>query len=387
MSRLTDLAGAGLYVHIPFCSAICPYCDFAVLTGGTEKRRRFVASLLAEIDLCEDFPHPFDTIYFGGGTPSLLEPEELEAILESLQAKFDVDPRVWISLESNPEDVNRRSAAEWRRLGVQTLSLGVQSFDAAELRFLGRRHDPDSARKSVEVALEAGFAIVSLDLIYGLPETTTASWQQNLETAVGLSPQHISCYQLTVSAETPFGRQRSRGKLTELSNDRQAEHFILTHELLGERGYPAYELSNFAREVEHRSRHNQKYWCHAPYLGLGPSSHSFDGTRRWWNARHLDDYQSRIEGAERPIEASETLSRADLALEAMMLGLRTVEGVDIQDFKKRFGVDLLEGNRQYIGQGIERGEMMLSANRLALTVRGLAIADGIAANIDINIED
>ena len=253
---------AGLYLHVPFCSAVCPYCDFAVTVGGPRSRAAFVEALLAEIALVAGGPEgawPFDTVYLGGGTPSALAADNLGRILAAVAGAFALAPTARVFLEANPEDVTPAALAAWRALGVGTLSLGVQSFAAGALVFLGRRHRLAAGRRSVERARAAGFDTVSLDLIYGLPGQDAAAWRGDLEAAVALAPDHLSCYQLTVHEGTPLGRRRARGELRELPEEGQAELFELTHGFLASAGYPAYEVSNFARVPEHRSRHNAKY--------------------------------------------------------------------------------------------------------------------------------
>jgi oxygen-independent coproporphyrinogen-3 oxidase len=379
----------GLYLHIPFCSAICPYCDFAVLTGGAERRAGFVARLLAEIPLWEVDRAAFrgiDTVYFGGGTPSALAPEQIAEILAALHGHLDVGADAWTFFEANPEDVTPESARAWRELGVRTLSLGVQSFDPGALRFLGRRHDPALARRSVEAARAAGFDTVSLDLIFGLPGQTPELWRRTLETAVSFAPDHISCYQLTIHEGTPFGFRLARGKLAEMPEPEQADLFLLTHRVLADHGLPGYEVSNFARGPEHRSRHNTKYWDHTPYLGLGPSAHSFSGLeapRRWWNERKLGPWERRINRGERPVAGSEGLAAGDLALEALMLGFRTAEGIDLPRFRQRYGIDLRDGNAPLIERLAEESLLRVTENRLVPTLEGLAVADALARDFEV----
>ncbi len=376
----------GLYLHIPFCSAICPYCDFAVLTGGREHRARFVEHLLTEIRMWHDDRARFesiDTIYFGGGTPSALLPGDYSRILAAIRENLSIREDAWIFFEANPEDVTPASVKAWRDLGVRFLSLGIQSLHPAALRFLGRRHTPEEAQRSVELAREAGFDTVSIDLIYGLPGQTAADWRRMLEEAVALKPDHLSCYQLTIHEGTPFGFRLARGKMAEIPEPEQAELFLLTHRFLADHGYPGYEVSNFARSPEHRSRHNQKYWDHTPYLGLGPSAHSFSGTRRWWNERELKPWEARIDSGERPVADGEELTRDDLAVEALMLGFRTAEGIDLELFQERYGVDLAAINARLI----ERltGERLLrpEAGRLVPTLEGLAVADSLARDFEV----
>jgi oxygen-independent coproporphyrinogen-3 oxidase len=377
----------GLYLHVPFCSAICPYCDFAVLTGGPEKRQRFTDHLLSEISLWSPDRSLFesiDTIYFGGGTPSALSPDDLARILSSLRSNFSIQDDAWVHFEANPEDVSRESVQAWRDLGVRFLSLGIQSFDAEALKFLGRRHTPETARRSVEIAREAGFDTISIDLIYGLPGQPFEVWRHTLEDAAALQPDHVSCYQLTFHEGTPFGFRLEQGKMTELPEEAQGEIFFFTHEYLRDHGIPGYEVSNFARSPEHRSRHNQKYWHHVPYLGLGPSAHSFSGNRRWWNERKLKPYEMRIEAGERPIAGSEELTRNDLALEALMLGLRTVDGINLEVYRERYGVDLLNGNEPLVERLVSQGLLEIKGNVLIPTLSGLAVTDSLARSFEIS---
>lgn len=377
--------GPGLYLHLPFCSRICPYCDFAVVTGNAGRRQRFVAALLAEMELSRGEARPFDTVYLGGGTPSLLSEEQLARLLAAARERLGVLTDAWILLEANPEDVTPASLAAWRRLAVRTVSLGVQSFDASELAFLGRRHAPAEARRAVELARQAGFDTVSVDLIYGLPGQEPAAWRRTLEQAVELAPDHLSCYQLTVEDGTPFGRRRRQGTLEELAEEAQGELFDLTHAFLAAAGYPAYEVSNFAAAEVHRSRHNVKYWRHTPYLGLGPSAHSFDGGgRRWWNLRGLALYERAVGAGRRPVAGSEELTPGQLALEALMLGLRTAEGIDLAAFEERFGLDPAAANPGLVEEMAARGLLILAGGRLAPTRRGLAVADALAARFEVD---
>lgn len=381
-------SGPGLYLHVPFCSAICPYCDFSVLTGGPTLQRDFVDHMVAEVEAWAEpspdlFGAPFDTLYFGGGTPSSLAPRELERILTALHRSLEIAPDAWLFLEANPEDVTLESVTAWRDLGVRTLCLGTQSFDAEGLRFLGRRHTPLRGRQAVELALGAGFATVSLDLIFGLPGQTPGGWQRDLEVALSLAPQHVSCYQLTIHRGTPFGFRRDRGRLVELPEETQADLLLLAHERLESQGYAAYEVSSFALSPEHRSRHNVKYWRHAPYLGLGPSAHSFAGNRRWWNERKLGPYRDRLGRGERPVAGEERLEPQELALEALMLGLRTCEGVDLGKLRRRWGLDLEDVNRELVADLVSRGLLRASKGRLRPSRQGLAVADALARAFEI----
>jgi oxygen-independent coproporphyrinogen-3 oxidase len=383
-------AHPGLYLHIPFCSAICPYCDFAVLTGGAEARARFVDHLIAEIRMWapdRDLFPGIDTIYFGGGTPSSLTPEDLARILAAARESLSIQDDARIFFEANPEDVNPASLGAWRELGMRTLSLGIQSFDESDLRFLGRRHTPEEARQSVRLAREAGFETISIDLIFGLPDQTPERWLRTLTDAAALEPDHVSSYQLTFHEGTPFGFRLSRGTMSELPEDAQAELFVLTHTFLRDHGLPGYEVSNFARAPEHQSRHNRKYWDHTPYLGVGPSAHSFSGPlhrQRWWNERKLKPYAVRIEAGERPMAGREDLGPPDLSLEALMLGFRTAEGIDLDRFRELYGQDLPERNTRLIERLAGEGLLEVHGRRLVPTLAGWAVADSLARDFDLD---
>ncbi|MBZ0113055.1 MAG: radical SAM family heme chaperone HemW [Thermoanaerobaculia bacterium] len=378
----------GLYLHIPFCSKICPYCDFSVLTGTEERKAQFTVNLCREIKSWrgEDWARPFDTIYFGGGTPSALAPEGIFEILETLESNLDLEDSPWIQFEANPEDCSKSTTASWRELGIDVLSLGVQSFDDDQLAFLGRRHDGRGARLAVETALDAGFSAVSIDLIFGLPGQTPARWQQDLEAAISLGPQHISCYQLTIHEGTSFGFRAQRGQLSEMPNEDQAELFRITHRRLAEHGYAAYEVSNFASAPRFRSRHNQKYWQHVPYLGFGPSAHSYRGRRRWWNARKLPNWQRLVEAGQRPIEDAETLDSSQFLLEALMLGLRTTRGVDFDALSQEHSQDLWTERLPVIERLVGQGFLTVHGRSIAPTLEGLAIAETLVSNLVSNLD-
>jgi putative oxygen-independent coproporphyrinogen III oxidase len=374
---------AGLYVHLPFCSSICPYCDFAVMKGDAERRRRFVGTLIDEVGLCGDFEDPIDSVYFGGGTPSILEARQLGEILGTARARLPVEESARLSLEANPEDVDETSLAGWLGLGVDMLSLGVQSFSDESLAFLGREHGAREACRAVEMALAAGIGTVSIDLIYGLPGQSVEGLRRDLDTAISFRPHHLSCYQLTVHEKTVFGVRKRRSQLLELDPGRQETFFFETHERLAAAGYEGYEVSNFAVAPEHRSRHNQKYWRHAPYLGLGPSAHSFLRRRRWWNERKEVTWRRRVEAGERPIAGEEVLSTADLVFERLMLGLRTRDGVDLAEIRHAFGVDLEQANSGLLEELAATGLLVGSGTRVVPTLAGMAVADSLAVRFEI----
>jgi oxygen-independent coproporphyrinogen-3 oxidase len=388
----------GLYLHLPFCSAVCPYCDFSVLRAGVPARKRFVDHLVAEVPLAAREwrdPTPFDTVYFGGGTPSLLPAGDLARVLDAGREHLAVAPAPWVFLEANPEDVTPMACAEWRDLGVRTLSLGVQSFSDDALRFLGRRHDGKRARAATDTALAAGFDTVSVDLIFGLPDQTPENWRRDLMAVVDLGPGHVSCYQLTIHPRTRFGVSARRGQLSEMPEREQSILFDLTHRVLADAGFSAYEVSNFARSPDHESRHNRKYWDHTPYLGLGPSAHSLatadaDGRRRahrWWNERRTPPWERRVAAGERPVAGEERLGPRAMATEALLLGLRTTAGVDLDGFAARYGIDVLAVNDTLVALLAAEGRLVVTSGptgrRLVPTRSGLAVADGLAAAFDV----
>ena len=368
----------GLYVHVPFCSAICPYCDFAVVTGDAHRRKRYLEHLLRELEARTELTD-FDTLYFGGGTPSLLESDDLHQIRE--RASLTADCRVF--LEANPEDVTESSLARWRELGVSTLSLGIQSFDDDALSFLGRRHTASDGRTAIEAARGAGFETLSIDLIFGLPDQSLRTWRRTLDAALAHEPDHISCYQLTVHEETLFGRRKREGTLREAGDEALAELFRETYRSLEAAGFTGYEVSNFAHGAEHRSKHNEKYWDHTPYLGIGPSAHSFDGRMRSWNMRSLFSWQQQIDASASSIAGHETLDDEALLLETIMLRLRTRDGLDFDDVTERFDVDLLQCNRELVDRLCDEKLVELSGRRLRPTVEGLAIADSLATSFQL----
>ena len=381
--RSSKSSKPGLYVHIPFCSSICPYCDFAVLTGDRSRQERFVSHLLREIELSDGEIRGFDTVYFGGGTPSFLHAEGLSEIAEAIADKGWLDPVCRWFLEANPEEVKRSSLSVWHELGIRTLSLGVQAMDDEALRWLGRHHTVEDVGRSVALARKAGFDELSLDLIYGRPGQEVSDWRKELEAAVALAPDHLSCYQLTIHDETLFGRRKRGGEVMEASEDRQAELFRLTHEFLADAGYEGYEVSNFARSEAHRSRHNQKYWYHTPYLGLGPSAHSFDGRSRFWNERLLLDWKKKIDRGESAVEGREKLSAKDFLLEAVMLRIRTKDGLDLTWVREQFHIDLLKVNEELVAKLSDDGLLELDEDWLRPTLDGLAVADRLAVAFDV----
>ncbi|MCX8119056.1 MAG: radical SAM family heme chaperone HemW [Desulfobacterota bacterium] len=370
---------AGLYIHIPFCLSKCPYCGF-YSTTSVSQIPAFLEGLFREMEMAKgrDPLGPFDTLYLGGGTPSLLDPSQLERLLNEVRKEFDLSPESEITIEANPGDLNRSYLRSISELGINRIVIGVQSFEDEVLAFLGRRHSAAEAFQALEWVREAGFQNLGIDLIYGVPGQGLEAWLQDLKQALSFLPEHLSCYELTFEPETPLGRRFRSKELPAPKEEARYEFFLRTSEFLEGNGYLHYEVSNFAREANYASRHNQKYWDHSPYLGLGPSAHSFQSDRRWWNHRCLDRYLEAIAQGTLPMEGQEVLTLEQLKLETLFLSLRTRRGIDLADFKARFGSDLLTDLKGVLTRLEEEGLILLQEGHLSPTVKGLAVADGMA---------
>ncbi len=368
---------AGLYIHIPFCLSKCPYCDFYSVSS-LSLLPAFLEVLFQEMELYRGRSGPCDTVYIGGGTPSLLNPRQLEAILQRVQANFRLLPNAEITLETNPADLDQASLASMRAMGINRLTIGCQSFDQAILTFLGRRHSANQAVNAIEAACSAGFTNIGLDLIYGIPGQGMEAWMATVRRALSFAPAHLSCYQLTLEPETPLGISLRQGAFSLPDEMLQYDFFIKTAEMLEDAGYVHYEVSNFARDMTLASRHNQKYWDHTPYLGLGPSAHSFAANRRWWNYRSVDQYIAALKSGHLPVEASEDLTMEQLQLEALYLGLRTKRGIHLKDYAARYCVDLLARKGDRLTTLQDEGLIAIEDGHLYPTRAGLAVADSLA---------
>jgi putative oxygen-independent coproporphyrinogen III oxidase len=365
--KKTDSA-PGLYVHVPFCKTKCPYCDFHSIVSGTSPAA-WLGALEREAALYRGSFGGFDTLYLGGGTPSFLGEDEIERLVAAIRGAFDFAPDSEVTIEVNPDDVTAGKLARWRALGFNRVSLGVQSFNDDELSFLGRRHDAAAARRAIVLARDAGFDDLGCDLIYGFEGHRPASWRRTLDEAVSLVPEHLSCYQMTLEHSTEFGRMVGRGEMTQLGEEPQRSFFLETSRLLTDAGYIHYEISNFSRGEAYVSRHNHKYWRHVPYLGLGPSAHSFHDGRRWWNVRSVDGYVEALARGESPVEGDETLGEDDLALETLYLGFRTREGVALEDLRR------YPNWRAVLESLVSESLVTLTGDRARPTLEGFLVAD------------
>ena len=324
-----------LYLHVPFCRRRCSYCDFSIAVRERIPAREYVEAVLQELALVRDSSDgALETLYLGGGTPSLLPPNALKTLLTSLRDAFHVTPSrddVEVTLEANPEDVTPESATAWRRAGVNRVSLGAQSFDDRVLKWMHRPHDAARIGHAVRALRAAGIDNISLDLIFALPAELERDWARDLDLACSLLPAHLSLYGLTVEERTPLARWVSRGATSVPNDDRYAEEYLLAHARLAACGYAFYEVSNAARDG-HRSRHNSAYWSGRAYVGLGPAAHSFDGRARRWNTAAWEAYRRALAAGRSPVDSEEVLTDEQRELERAYLSLRTDTGVSLSAY-------------------------------------------------------
>lgn len=417
------MTDGGLYIHVPFCLNKCGYCSFYSV-ASPDLIPEFVKAIVREMafykssfvpfdtktlnsseknvnlssprkresrELCKKMVSRlrgndgeeylftgFDTIYIGGGTPSLLSTAQVSNILETAGRHFAIAPNAEITVEVNPGDVSPTYFRELKTLGVYRLNIGVQSFDDRLLQFLGRRHSAKEALAAMDDARNAGFQNIGLDLIYGVAGQDARLWIGTLKQALSFAPEHLSCYQLSLDEKTPLYKQYKKEDLPLPTEDQALDYFLTTSQILTDAGYIHYEVSNFARTEHLKSRHNTKYWRHAPYLGLGPSAHSFLNAKRWWNKSDVRAYLENIAGGYKPVDRSEELSSEQLQLEALFLGMRTKDGIDLEQYKTRYGSDLLAEKSLIINELIKNKLVQIKEGYLCPTLAGMAVADSLA---------
>ncbi|MFT3908839.1 MAG: radical SAM family heme chaperone HemW [Ferruginibacter sp.] len=373
---------AGIYIHIPFCRQACSYCNFHFSTSLALKDE-FIASLIKEIALTESITNTdetIDTIYFGGGTPSLLNSNELASLFEALQKKFNINKNAEITLEANPDDINRIILNEWMNIGINRLSLGVQSFKEEELKWMNRAHNAKESLKSIDEIPDAGFNNFSVDLIFGSPLLSNEELEKNLQIIFDKNVPHISCYALTVEPKTVLNKLIEQKKSLPVNSEKQAAQFLLLMDAMKQHGYEHYEISNFAKPGM-RSKHNSSYWQGKPYYGFGPSAHSFNGinTRRWNIANNALYIQS-IKNNEIPFE-EEVLTDTQRLNEYIMTALRTAEGINTEKVSLEFGIECLKKLKTSIKKYIDSNKVIIQNTNLVLTNEGKLFADGIAADL------
>lgn len=372
---------AGIYIHIPFCRSRCSYCDFATGLYESALTERYVAGVVSEIaSWCEvNQPEPVDTIYLGGGTPSLLSPAQLKALMNAVHERFEVSPNAEVTMEMNPGTVTSEILKAFKDLGINRASFGAQTFDDRELARLGRSHSADDTRRTYSLLREAGFNNVSFDLIAGLPGQTPSAWLHNLDEAFALRPEHVSFYLLEVHEGTPLATHIKTGMQPEPNEDVAAEMYRVMLERAGEAGYQHYEISNLCLPG-FESRHNTKYWTGAPYYGFGCSAHSYDGAaRRWANERDLSKYVGIVEGEGSPLVEDRRLTEGDRRAEAVFLGMRMMAGVKTGEFKELFGVDLRAAHADDLRNFQQAGLIEFDGDLLRLTRAGALLSNEVFA--------
>ena len=369
---------AGVYIHIPFCKQACHYCDFHFSTSR-QQEEAVLAAMHREIILRKDFlSAPVSTIYFGGGTPSLLSSESIANLLSTIHQHFSINADPEITMEANPDDVNPDRALAWKKAGINRISLGVQSFRNEWLEWMNRAHHAEQSFQAIKDLQAAGFDNISIDLIFGMPEQTLEAWKEEIQTALQFGIPHLSCYALTPEPKTALWHMIESGKTLQIDSDQQARMFLQLMENMELAGYEHYEISNFALPGK-RSRHNSAYWKKIPYLGIGPSAHSYNGEERMWNIKNNSLYQKAIKEDRLPL-TSEKLSPAENWNESIMIALRTMEGIDLNEVEKRWGKKEVEQLLQDADVKRERQLIQLQDNHLRLTREGKLLADQIAAD-------
>lgn len=368
----------GIYLHIPFCKQACHYCNFH-FTTSLRYKQEMVEAICKEAVLQKNYTgnQIIETVYFGGGTPSLLDQQDLQQILHAIHSHYPVDANAEITLEANPDDITAKKLQDWKSAGINRLSIGVQSFFEEDLQWMNRAHRAAEALSCLKLARDL-FDNITIDLIYGSPGLSNEKWKQNVQTAIDLGIPHLSCYALTVEPKTPLDKLIRLQQKAEVDPEAQSAQFLLLMEWMHAAGYEHYEISNFAKPGW-RSRHNSAYWQGQTYLGLGPSAHSYNGSERQWNPSNNNIYIAAIEKGELLFE-KEVLTPDQQLNEYIMTALRTLEGIQLEVLNNKHGVDpaaLLKKAGGYI----QTGHMILQNNALLLTNEGKLLADGIAASL------
>ncbi|MBT1699832.1 radical SAM family heme chaperone HemW [Fulvivirgaceae bacterium PWU4] len=371
---------AGIYIHIPFCKQACHYCDFHFSTS-TAIRQELLNAMSDELLLQRHYLYgeKVETIYFGGGTPSLLGADELNLLLKPVNTLFTVAPDAEVTLEANPDDLTPSRLAELRQLGINRLSIGIQSFQDSVLKFLNRAHDATAAMQCVGQARQAGFQNISIDLIYAIPGQADEAWQANIDAALKLAPEHISSYSLTIEEKTAFGRWAAQGKLKAADDDLAAKQLEMLVATLEREGYEQYEVSNFSKPG-YQSRHNSSYWKQQRYLGIGPSAHSYDKVSRQYNVSNNHQYVRSMKEGRIPFER-EVLSTEDHVNEYLLTTLRTQWGSDLEKLKQEYGYDVLGQHGGLINDLLARKLAVVERNFLKLTRTGRLLADKISSDL------
>jgi oxygen-independent coproporphyrinogen-3 oxidase len=372
----------GIYLHIPFCKQACHYCDFHFSTTLKEKRK-LLDALRKEIVLQREFFGPgratLDTVYFGGGSPSILTGDEIKALMLEIEIHFSFADDVEITLEANPDDLDSEKLKALKEAGINRLSIGIQSFEDADLMWMNRVHSASQAVGSVKRAQQAGFSNITIDLIYGTPMLTDEKWKNNLKIAFDLNVQHLSCYALTVEPRTALAHRIEEKKEKNIDDKKQAVHFEMLMDLAEQNGFEQYEISNFAKDNKY-SRHNSSYWRGEKYLGIGPSAHSFNGIERQWNVKNNMQYIQSLAEGKIPFE-KETLTPENKFNEYVMTSLRTMWGCNLETIRRNFGDEIAAGFFKQAIQYVNDGMMLQQKQNFILTKKGKLFADRMAAEL------
>ena len=370
---------SGIYIHIPFCKQACHYCDFHFSTN-LKKKDEMVLALAKEIEMrkSEFQDEIVETIYFGGGTPSILQIEDLKFLIDAVYKNYKVVENPEITVEANPDDLTENRIIELSNNKVNRLSIGIQSFFEDDLQLMNRAHNVEEAKKCLEIATHY-FDNISIDLIYGVPEMSNEKWLQNIETALSFGVPHISSYALTVEPKTALHSFIQKGIIPQPDDEVAQEHFQILVDTLSENGFIHYELSNFGKE-NYFSKNNSSYWLGKKYIGIGPSAHSYDGKNRGWNVSNNSRYIKSIQENKLPIEI-ETLTKTDRYNEYIMTGLRTIWGVSFERIEQEFGKTYLDYLNQQAAKFIEDHLLFVDDNILRTTKKGKFLSDGIASDL------
>ncbi len=374
---------AGIYFHIPFCKQACHYCDFHFSTS-LKYREEMLLAMQEEVSLQSGYltGKNIESIYFGGGTPSLLDVDDIERLIDAIASHFDILPDAEITLEANPDDLGRDKVTAISRSSVNRFSIGIQSFFDEDLRWMNRAHRAEEAERAIQLVQEKGFSNITADLIYGYPLLTDDKWQYNIGRLLDFGIPHISAYGMTVEPRTALAAFIRKGKQAGMDDGQGAGQFESLMKILAEAGYEQYEISNFAKSG-HYARHNSNYWRGVPYLGIGPSAHSFDGSTRQWNLRNNAQYIRSVQAGIVPYEREE-LSEQDQVNEYIMTALRTVWGLDLGYVEARFDVSYGHVLRTGLQPFVSRGEVSLLGDVATLTDKGKLLADRIAAELFVD---
>lgn len=370
---------AGIYIHIPFCRKACHYCNFHFSTTHHQIQPMMAAIEKEALLQSRYLQDPIETVYFGGGTPSILSIEDLQKLMTVIRNEYQIVPTAEITIETNPDDFQEEKLIAWKQLGINRLSIGIQSFFDADLQWMNRAHSSQQAEQCIKMAKATGFDNITIDLIYGTPTLSDEAWKENVDKAISFGIDHISCYALTVEPKTGLDKMIQQKKIAAVDPDKQALHFSLLMQWLADAGFEHYEISNFSKPGK-RSKHNSNYWNGVDYLGLGPSAHSFNGKSRQWNIANNALYIQSLAKDQVPFEI-ETLTPMQQLNEYIMTSLRTMEGLSLDKVIVNWSENELAQILQIAQKPITQGYMILKENHLILTNEGRLMADGIASDL------